>query len=65
MLDGSSNQSTIRPDLNTGMMVDDSTGQFVGGPGEVGTAAAELVTFIQAWFVPIVVGLVVLLILKR
>lgn len=62
-LGGASTQPTI--DLNTGMMVDDSTGQFIGGPGSVGTAAANLVTSIENWFWPAVVIVAALLILKR
>lgn len=64
MLAGTSTQNLV-PDLNTGYLVDDGSGQFVGGPGDVGTGAADLVTSIQRWFWPAVAVVAALLILKR
>jgi hypothetical protein len=62
---GGGTAQNLVPDLNTGMMVDDGTGQFVGGPGEIGTTAANFITTVQAWFWPGVAIVAALLILRR
>ena len=51
-------------DLNTGMLVDPATGQYVGEPADIGTSAADAVTSAEKW-VWVAAALVALVVLKE